>query len=190
MTKGLSAAQRTFAEAVAAGASFADASQAAGYTTSNPHSHGARIAKIPKVASAIEHARSLYKRHQEWSLEWWRKEVHEVYNEARAEGDRPQAVALLKLAGQHLGALEPRETLSEETAKLYEMLGRVVLGRSVSQELPTEDAHAQAIEDARAREGEGASDRQPTTALGRRMARVVRGPEPSEDDDNRSGEAS
>ncbi len=149
MTNALSPAEkrRTFATEYAVHQNAAKAAVAAGYSARSAKVAGSRLLQRSDVQALIEQARRIQQKSLEEhaaqageqlaedviaTVEQWVREVSSTYEEARSKGNVNGAARCLQLIGQHLGTLEPRESLSEETARLYEMLSRVVAGRSIA----------------------------------------------------------
>lgn len=117
-TKVLNPRQIVFAQAVAAGKTYADALRIAGSNASekNIHKAASELARIPIVRAEIERLKVLAGEVQGLSADWWRREIVYQYTKVREAANATDALRALELAGKHLGMLESRDNDRDDAA--------------------------------------------------------------------------
>lgn len=114
--------QAIWVAAKAAGASLAEATEAAGYTSADPNTLGAHIAQKPHIQQALARASTIKANTFTWTVDGWRNEVGLCLRDAAEAADLPSRLRALELAGKHLGALEPTAPVSPAAQALITLL--------------------------------------------------------------------
>ena len=144
--------QAIWVGARSAGATLAEATEAAGYTSSDPNTLGAHIQAKPHIQTALARAGSIRANSFAWTVDAWRQELGLCMRDAQEATDLPSRLRALELAGKHLGALEPSAPISQSAMELIAAIGSAMAQHKREQaeiiDLPL-DAHAR--EGARAR---------------------------------------
>ena len=130
--------QALWVNARSAGASLADATEAAGYTAADPNTLGAHIAHKPHIQEALARAGTLKNLAFDWTVDGWRNELGSCMRDAATASDLPSRLRALELAGKHLGLLESRgDADSANSAKmLLESLAHL-MGKQLQATLPS-----------------------------------------------------